>query len=48
LKNRAGENGDPAHADAEGALKGDLADQVDKTDADTQIADELKDLVYTD
>ncbi|AUR06017.1 hypothetical protein PhaeoP72_04100 (plasmid) [Phaeobacter inhibens] len=45
LKNRAGENGDPTHADTEGALKGDLAGQVDKADADTQIADELKDLV---
>lgn len=44
LKNQPGEKGDPDHAEGDGQLTGDLAKQVNESDADTQIADELKDI----
>ncbi|WP_044025147.1 hypothetical protein [Roseobacter litoralis] len=44
LKNRDGEKGDSDHAKSDEVLTGDTAKKVKETDADTQIADQLRDL----
>lgn len=42
LKGNPGEKGDDDHAKTEGTLDGNAAKTVDKSDADTQIAEELR------
>ncbi|MEL6516338.1 MAG: hypothetical protein AAFQ39_01385 [Pseudomonadota bacterium] len=48
LKNQPGEDGDPDHADTDGALSPELEEVVESTDASTQIADKLKRAVDDD
>ncbi len=45
LKDRPGEKGDGDHAESHGALEEENAKAIKKSDAETQIADELRDLV---
>ena len=48
LKNQEGEKGDSDHAKSDVKMTEDTADAVQSSDAETQIADALRDLVDED